>query len=200
MKRQLIETYVAPEFGELKNEPEFSDTFGKRDLTFVPGFSDLRIARDLAVAEVRKGLRDGATVPTLPVNLRWARSQRKDGTPDSRKMISAGNLGYKVVTKEDIGQPWLTALPGGAAIAADGTIRLGDTTLMVATAEKAGKNAFAKRAKVEQQMAGAMAGFEAAAKAFRKKGSDPYAVVEKSAKVSGTVVPSDTKVNPKDAS
>jgi hypothetical protein len=201
MKRIIIQSEAPPEFGELKESPEFKQgiDYG-RDLTFVPGFSDLRRKRDEAIAEVRNNQRDPKTVPTLPVNLRWVRNQRKDGTPDSRKIITSGNLGYRTVTKEDIGQEWLTKLPGGAAVAADGTIRMGDTILMIATAEQAAKNAFNKRAKTAQQMEGALKGFETAASAFRKKGSDPFAVIEKSTKVTGTVVPSDNKVNPKDAS
>jgi hypothetical protein len=200
MKRELIETHIAPEFGELTSDPEFKEQGTGRDLTYVPGFSDMRMARDLAVAEVRKGKRDAKDVPTLPVNLHWTRCQRKDGTPDNSKVIQAGNIGYRAVTKDDIGQPWLLALPAGAVSAADGTIRQGDVQLMVATAEVAGKNAFYKRAQTEQRMRGAMEGFEAAAKMFRKKGSDPYVVIEKGQKVKGTIVPADNKVNPKDAS
>ena len=50
-----------------------------RDVTYVPGFSELRYARDAAILEVMRGKRRPQEVPTLPVNFRWARCQNKKG-------------------------------------------------------------------------------------------------------------------------
>jgi len=133
------------------------------DLTYVPGFSDLKLARDRAIVEVRLGRLRASEVPSLPYNLRWSRCQTKKGEPDNRKVIRAGNRGYKPVTSADVGKgKLLKELPPGASIAADGTIRQGDTQLMIATAERAARNEFNKRAKTESATKGAEAGFAAA--------------------------------------
>lgn len=80
MKVPLINTTPPPEFGELKESPEFHDAAGMdRDFSYVPGFSELRRARDVAIAEVRAGRRSAKDVPTLPVNFRWARCETKIG-------------------------------------------------------------------------------------------------------------------------
>jgi hypothetical protein len=49
------------------------------DLTYVPGFSELRLARDKAIVEVMQGRRRANEVPSLPMNFRWARFQNKKG-------------------------------------------------------------------------------------------------------------------------
>ena len=153
-----------PEFGALKESPEFHDQSGMNgDLTYVPGFSDLRLARDKAIIEVRLGRLRASEVPSLPYNFRWARCQTKKGDPDNRKVIRAGNRGYKAVTQADVGEgKLLKELPPGAAFAADGTIRQGDTQLMIAPAERVARNEFNKRARTESAMKGAEAGFAAA--------------------------------------
>lgn len=163
----------------LKQSPEFRDpTVMDTDFTYVPGFSELRRARDEAIILVRQGKLPANEVPTLPANLRWARCQNKKGEPDNRKVIRAGNRGYKVVTKDDIGEGKLiNSLPPGAVIAADGSIRQGDVQLMIATAERVARNEFAKRQKTESATKGAEAGFEAALAAVGgkpTKGAAPF--------------------------
>ena len=50
MKVPLIITQPPPEFGELKESPEFHDMATMNaDLTYVPGFSEKRFARDKAI-------------------------------------------------------------------------------------------------------------------------------------------------------
>lgn len=167
MKVPLIHTTPPPEFGELKQSPEFHEATGMdRDFTYVPGFSELRRARDVAIAEVRAGKRPANTVPTLPLNFRWARCVNRKGEPDSRKVIRAGNRGYKAVTQDQVGPgKLLESLPAGASVAADGTIRQHDVQLMVATKEAAGRNEFQKRVRTESMSRGAKEGFEAALRA-----------------------------------
>lgn len=164
MKVPLIHTTPPPEFGELKETPEFNDPARMdRDFTYVPGFSELRRERDLAISEVLAGKRAAKDVPTLPRNFRWARCQSKKGEPDSRKVIRSGNRGYKPVTKDDVGPgKLLPSLPGGAVAMPDGTIRQGDTMLMVATAADAARNEFNKRVRVESMEKGAIEGFASA--------------------------------------
>jgi len=179
MKVPLLHTEPPPEFGELKESPEFHDQAAMDgDLTYVPGFSELRLARDRAILEVMQGRRRASEVPTLPMNFRWARCQDKKGEPDNRKVIRAANRGYKVVTKDEVGEgKLLKELPAGARVAADGSIRQGDTQLMVADAQRVARNEFAKRARTESATKGAEAGFAAALEAVGGrpvKGAAPY--------------------------
>lgn len=168
MKVPIIVTQPPPEFGELQMTPEFHDESAMaRDFTYVPGFSELRRQRDEAIVEVLQGKRSAKEVPTLPHNFRWARCQTKGGEPDNRKVIRAGNRGYKSVTKDDVGPgKLLEKLPAGAAIQPDGTIRQGDTQLMIADAQRVARNEFTKRAHTEASIRGAEAGFNAALKEF----------------------------------
>lgn len=179
MKVPILNTEPPPEFGELTSSPEFLEQSGMDgDLTYVPGFSELRLARDRAILEVMQGKRRAADVPTLPYNFRWARCQDKKGEPDNRKVVRAGNRGYKVITKDDVGEgKLLKELPAGARMTADGMVRQGDTILMVATASRVARNEFAKRARTESATKGAEAGFAAALEAVGGrpvKGASPY--------------------------
>jgi hypothetical protein len=149
-----------------------------QDLTYVPGFSELRFARDSAILEVMQGKRRANEVPTLPVNFRWARCQNKKGDPDNRKVIRAGNRGYRLVTKDQVGEgKLLKELPAGARWSGDGTVLQGDTVLMVADAERVARNEFQKRARTASATRGAEAGFAAALEAVGGKpsaGASPF--------------------------
>jgi hypothetical protein len=66
-------------------------------------------------------------------------------------------LGYKAVNKSDVGkQSWLTALPPGATIDPDGSIRKGDTVLMVTDAASAGKNSARRQAQTRTMVTNAV--------------------------------------------
>ena len=179
MKVPVVITRPPPEFGELQQTPEFHDTAAMNsDLTYVPGFSELRYARDKAINDLREGKIRASEVPTLPRNFRWARCQNKKGEPDTRKVVRAGNRGYRAVTKDDVGEgKIIPALPAGATFRTDGMIIQGDTVLMVADAERVARNEFAKRARTESATKGAEAGFEAALQAVGGRpstGAAPY--------------------------
>jgi hypothetical protein len=179
MKVPIILTEPPPEFGELHASAEFADpNIMDHDHTYVPGFSELRLARDRAIIEVMQGRRRAADVPTLPYNFRWVRSQTLAGKPDTRKMIQAGNRGYKMVTKDEVGEGKLLAtLPPGAEFNADGRVQQGDTVLMIADAQRVARNELQKRAKTESAIRGSEAGFAAAlAEAGGKpmEGASPY--------------------------
>lgn len=179
MKVPVIYSAPPPEFGELEGSAEFLDPNAMdQDHTYVPGFSELRVQRDKAIVEVLQGRRRMNEVPSLPVNFRWARFQNKKGEPDNRKVIRAGNRGYKIVTKDDVGEGKLIPkLPAGATETADGQIRQGDTVLMVADAQRVARNELAKRARTESATKGAEAGFDAALKSMGARtvpGASPY--------------------------
>lgn len=179
-KRPLVNTGIRTEFGDVLDDPAtFNDVGGAdRDLTYVPGFSEMRRTRDLELAEVAAGRKDrrDAKISPLPVNVRWVRKTTPRGAPDGMKQISTGNLGYRVVNKDQVGKAeWLKALPPGATVAADGSIEKGDTVLMVCDGKTAARNSARKQAQTQRMTADA----EAAAGgllaiAGKKEGVEPY--------------------------
>ena len=121
MKRELIATKPVSEFGE--TDPSLGDMGdGKIDLTYTPGWSELRKRRDEEVAEWVGGTRHGKDVMVLPGNLRLVRRTSVSGELDGKKSMAAHNTGGRLVTSQDIGQPWFTAMPPGAKALLDGTI------------------------------------------------------------------------------
>lgn len=157
-KRELVPTTIRTEFGEVLDSPEFYDTMGAAlDHTYVAGYSNLRRERDAAIARELKE-HDGNSskinwknVPTLPVRLQWARTTKViGGQPDNTKEVDFGSQGYRFANKSDIGQPWLKEMPQGATTTADGSIKKGDTTLMVCDAKTAARNAASNRKAVER--------------------------------------------------
>lgn len=177
-KRPLVAATIRTEFGEVLDDASFHDAgAADRDLTYVPGFSDMRRARDLEIAAVASGAKPAhkANVEPLPVNARWVRKTTPRGAPDGAKQIASGNFGYRVTTKDDIGQPWLTEMPPGAILDADGSIVKGDTVLMVTDGKTAGRNAArkaAQTARVVSEAAAAAGGLLSTG--ARANGVDPY--------------------------
>lgn len=177
----LIKTAPASEFGDHTASIDFNDpTIMGRDLSYVPGFSDLRRQRDVKVAEYVNHKAEKSEIPNLPVNMRWGRNQSKDGKPDSTKVIGHSVKGYRQATKADVGQPWLTALPPGATYGAGDVILKGDTTLLVATQADAARNARIKAEMTSRRVSGMEHGFAAQATTDRSgwKGADPTAKKE----------------------
>ena len=152
-KRELVPTHIRTEFGDVLDDPKFYDTMGAAmDMTYVPGYSDMRRARDQAIAEVQKGERKWKDVPTIPVRLQWTRTSKViSGQPDNTKEILYGSQHYRFVPQSDVGAPWMKSLPVGAVVQADGTLKNGDTTLMVCTAEHAARNAATNAKAIERQ-------------------------------------------------
>lgn len=138
--RPVVPSGIMTEFGELLDDPKtLMDEMGmNRDVTYVPGFSDLRRAADLARA-------NGKIPEPLPVNLRWARRTRASGVPDNSRIVAHQRSGYKPVTKDDIGKPWLTDYPAGCTVLPDGTIGNADMQLMVCDQRTAARNEAGKR-------------------------------------------------------
>lgn len=196
MRVPILNTEPPAEFGELKEMPEFHDSQGMdRDYTYVPGFSELRRHRDLAIAEVMAGKRAAKDVPTMPYNMRWARCQSRKGEPDTSKVIRAGNRGYRAVTGEDVGPGKLIpSLPGGAVQQPDGTIRRGDVILMVAAADRVARNEFQKRVRTESLTRGALEGFAAAMASVKSAaGSNPTVEQERGPTTQAQLTPKPKK-------
>jgi hypothetical protein len=173
----LVASHALSEFGDLHQLPEFRDPgLMDRDQSYVPGFAEARRQYDLDRAEHAAGRRSAGDIRTLPVNLRWARNQNRAGANDNAKVFSHSRRGYRLVTKEDIGQDWLTELPQSGQLNADGTIRNGDTVLMVATADAAARNEARKRREGADRLSGSVNAFEQQLQAAHvaTRGNDPY--------------------------
>ena len=157
--KPLVHVNQVSEFGafhEAEGTTEV-ESLAQRDYTYVPGFSDMRKRRDLDIAKVHRGDIKGKDVSILPVNMRWFRAVRGSGSdPDQMRMAHARNQKYRAVTKDDIGQPWLTELPPGGQIAPDGTIKsaAGDTALYVTDRENAARIAMRRKKNLDETIAG----------------------------------------------
>jgi len=135
-EKPVVRSGIVTEFGVLEDDPAtlLDDAGMARDITYVPGFSDMRRAADLARSKQQ-------TAQPLPVNLRWARRTRPNsGNPDNTRIISHTRAGYEPVTKEDVGKPWLLQLPAGATVLPDGTVATADMQLMKCTQKVAQRN------------------------------------------------------------
>lgn len=176
-KKPLIPT-MQTAYGPVVEDAEFYANRGGAggDITYVPGYSDLRQARDLALAEGRKP-------DSLPVRLQWARNARVSGEPDSTKQWEYQNQKYRPVTEADIGQEWLTGLPPAATVAPDHSIRMQDMTLMVCDAQTAARNAARVQRATERQTA--TIGGKLLSQGDKVRGSDPVVEAKRADKALG---------------
>ena len=152
-KRPLIVSKPVDEFGEVTAELEEMDqTNMAADMTYVPGWSELKYQRDAALADLAAGRGTAAEVPSLPVNVRLVRRSGLNGNTDGRKLMMAFNNGYKPIINKHIGQAWFTALPPGARELEDGSIvnAAGDCQYMYCEGPRAALN---KRRAVEKMLA-----------------------------------------------
>lgn len=173
-KRPLVATGVMTPFGELLDDPEnpVDQTHGP-DITWTPGFSEMRVARDTAIAEVAQGRRSAKDVPTLPVNVRLVRRAHPSGAPDGVKQMQSSNNGYRYVTKADVGQPWFKELPAGSTVLADGNITKGDCVYMVADAQVAARNTVRKELATRARLSAAQARAEAVGATYDSRLMEP---------------------------
>lgn len=183
----LIPSAHLSEFGDLEQSASFNDPSGQaRDHSYVPGFSDMKRAREEMVVKMKAGEATMADVRALdlPVNMRWARNQNKAGVPDNSKPFSHARNGYRLATKEDLGQPWLLKMPAGGQVQADGSIRNGDTILMVCDAKDAARNTMRKARETEARLTGSLDAFTNNLRAVNAsaQGADPYVTKEPAAK------------------
>lgn len=142
-KRPLIVSKPVDEFGEVTADlEEFDQTHMAADMTYVPGWSELKYQRDAALADLANGRATAVEVPALPVNVRMVRRSGLNGSADGRKLMMAFNNGYKPITAKHIGQVWFTALPPGARELEDGSIvnAAGDCQYMYCEGPRAALN------------------------------------------------------------
>ena len=172
--RPLVPTGVMTPFGMLLDDPENPLTAdGAPDTVWTPGFSDLRVARDKALAEVAQGRRSAKDVPTLPVNVRLVRRSQKSGAPDQQKQMQSSINGYRYVTSADIGQSWFTALPPGVTELPDGSFAKGDCVYMVADAQTAARNTVKKELATQARLSAGQARAEGAGVSYDSRLMEP---------------------------
>ena len=180
--KQLVDVNLATEFGGIEDLESFkAEGVARQDYTYVPGFSDMRVNRDLALGKLARGEIRASEVPILEWNARWYRCATKDGHPDGARSVTARNEGYAAATKDDVGKPWMTELPPGGYVAPDGTIRNsgGDLQLFITDRAHAAKNAMRRKIRTEEMVDGmdmAVGGLGAVGKSH--KGADPVITKE----------------------
>ena len=92
--KPLVATAFRTEFGEVIEDAAFYEN-AHRDLTYVPGYSDLRRARDKKLGEISQGkLPKHTKVDTLPVRLQWVRTAKASGAMRSRTLRMASHADY----------------------------------------------------------------------------------------------------------
>ena len=155
--KPLVDANLVTPFGGIEDLETFKrEGPARHDYSYVPGHSDKVVDRELALAKLHRGEIRAKDVPTLDWNVRWYRRAQKDGDPDNRRLVAARNEGYRPMTKDDLGKPWLTEMPPGAQEAPDGTIRSsgGDLQLFYAPKEAAARNAMRKKILTEEMVDG----------------------------------------------
>ena len=173
--KPLVPTTIRTEFGDVLESDAFMAANGPQgDFTYVAGYSDMRRERDHQLKEVADGKRDIKDVLTLPVRLQWVRHAKYSGQPDNRKPTEFGNLQYRQVQANEVGQhEWIKGLPIGATTAADGSIHQGDCTLMVTDAKAAARNAAAIQYRTQQMIRPETSAGKLMGLGSTKPGTDP---------------------------
>ena len=176
--RPLQDANLITAFGGIEETPEFNaEGPAQHDYTYVPGYSDLRYQREVELGQLSRHEIRAKDVTVLPARLHWYRTVAGKGSdPDQMRAYAARRKGYRPVTKADIGQPWLTAMPPGAVMGADGTIRNsgGDLALYVIDQAGAARNAMRVKRATEEAVDGMqMQAGGLAAVAKNHKGADP---------------------------
>lgn len=176
-KKPLVNVTQVTEFGGIEDLESFkAEGVSQNDYTYVPGFSDMRMNRDKDLAKFAAGEIQAKDISILPVNCRWFRQVKGSGSdPDQMRVAHAINQGYRVVTKDDIGQPWMTSLPPGAQVAPDGTIKsaAGDIGLFVIDQQGAARNAMRKKIRTEELVDGMQFGAGSLNEVGMKAKADP---------------------------
>lgn len=166
MKRPLVATQARAHLGEVRESEEFNDmSAAAQDLTYVPGYSDLRRTRDRAIAEGKKP-------QALPYRLQLVRVKNANGNPDGRMAAQWRALGYREVLHDEM-EGMGIAMPVGGMASTDGFVDVGDTRLFVCDALRAARNEKNwRRATDELQATDSAPALEAEGRKFAKPGEE----------------------------
>src|SRR3990172_5234482 len=100
--KPLVDVNLVTEFGGIEDEASFrEEAISQHDYTYVPGFSEMRVKRDLDLGKGHRHEIKGKEVAVLPVNRRWVRTGKGPGSdPDMMRAAHAKNTGYRAATKD----------------------------------------------------------------------------------------------------
>ena len=104
----------------------------QRDIFYIPGYSDVRHARELAI-------RNGESPPPMPFRLQWVRAENTQGV-DRRKISEWKSKGYQVLSWEQAAELGLDIPSTPADKGPGGEVRNGDQVLMYAPKAVAAAN------------------------------------------------------------
>lgn len=125
-------------FGDLTPEEVQKMSAAGRDRWFIEGYSDKRIQRELDA-------RAGKKVSPLTHRFHLVPVQTVDGRNIAKGVADKRQEGYRPVTKEDIKALGINIENGAYEIAPDGTVRNGDSMLMVTDSKHAAANYIAQQ-------------------------------------------------------
>jgi hypothetical protein len=124
-KKPVVEVRERSPFGESVDESIMQNP--TRTRTFIPGYSDARIAQQRAIA-------DGDDVTPLKHRLHWVRAERASGGADNRRIADMKAKGYRVPTWDELKTMGYDMDSSAAHKGASGEAILGDTVLMITDA------------------------------------------------------------------
>lgn len=128
--KPYIEASERSPFGEAHDFSPLENP--ENDVFHLPGYSDKRIERELAV-------RRGESPAPLEFRIQWVPVEKISGAPDRRKVRDYSTRGYKVMTPEDAKNLGLD-LENSAAQIIDDTVRLEENMAVWAPREVAAKD------------------------------------------------------------
>ena len=128
--------------GSVRESTNFYEEAGQ-DLTYVPGYSNVRRRMDEDIAKGR--------VPSdrLTVRMQYVTVQRPNGKPDMQKVSQYRGLGYQFVDFDN--PPEGITIPTPAFRTADGHVQVGDAVLMYCDAATARRHESQGRSAIEER-------------------------------------------------
>lgn len=121
-------------FGDITPDDAKAAADQGKDRFYLPGYSDKRTARELA-------LRDGKPAPALDHRFHLVPIHNLEGKPTGRGFVAERQQeGYKIVTKDMLKGLGVSIEGTPYSVAADGSIMNGDSLLMVTDADHARRN------------------------------------------------------------
>lgn len=145
--RPLVSARDVAHMADARNDPQFYAPDVAQDLTFLPGYSDKRRARD---EDLRKY---GRSKIKLTHRYQFVPVVSADGQrPDLQKAARWMALGYRRVKMDEMASLGVQP-PLGAYKTADGHCRIGDSELFVCDAKTAARNDSLRRSAIDANTA-----------------------------------------------
>jgi hypothetical protein len=120
------------------------DSGTPRDVLFVPGYSDKRIAYDAAVAR-------GEHPEPLDYRLQWVKAQKSNGDRDGTKIAEWKSKRYRMLTWDEVKRRGINIEDSAAHKGENGTVQNGDLVLMIADSNVAAMHWRQNREAIDSQ-------------------------------------------------